>query len=113
MARLTPRPIPTELQTLKPLLRSCPTCGETLWAAYHNYRTITTLTAVLGRTLQIRRCLNQTCPHVHHPHRPEQEGRLALPKHEFGSTSSPLWGSSAMATTAVAQKSLRPCANAT
>ncbi len=84
MARLTPRPIPTEIQTLKPLLRSCPTCGETLWAAYHNYRTITTLEAVLGLTLQIRRCLNQACPHVHHPHRPEQEGRLALPKHEFG-----------------------------
>ncbi len=84
MARLTPPPIPTEIQTLKPLLRSCPTCGETLWAAYHNYRTITTLEAVLGLTLQIRRCLNQACPHVHHPHRPEQEGRLALPKHECG-----------------------------
>jgi hypothetical protein len=69
---------------LKPLLRSCPTCGETLWAAYHNYRTITTLEAVLGLTLQIRRCLNQACPHVHYPHRPEHEGRLALPKHEFG-----------------------------
>src|SRR6266571_3291430 len=84
LARLTPRPVPTERQTLKPLLRSCPTCGETLWAAYHNYRTITTLEAVLGLTLQIRRCLNQACPHVHHPHRPEQEGRLALPKHECG-----------------------------
>src|SRR5919197_6121564 len=84
MARLTPRPIPTETQTLKPLLRYCPTCGETLWAAYHNYRTITTLDAVLGLPLQIRRCLNQACPDMHHPHRPEQEGRLALPKHEFG-----------------------------
>jgi hypothetical protein len=72
------------MQTLKPLLRYCPTCGETLWAAYHNYRTITTLDAVLGLTLQIRRCLNQACPHVHQPHRPEHEGRLALPKHEFG-----------------------------
>jgi len=84
MARITPRPVPTEMQTLKPLLRYCPTCGETLWAAYHNYRTITTLDAVLGLTLQIRRCLNQACPHLHQPHRPEQEGRLALPKHEFG-----------------------------
>jgi hypothetical protein len=82
MARLTPRPVPTEMQTLQPLLRYCPTCGETLWASYHNYRTITTLEAVLGLTLQIRRCLNQACPHVHHPHRPEHEGRLALPKHE-------------------------------
>jgi len=84
MARLTLRPAPTAKQILKPLLRSCPTCGETLWAAYHNYRTNTPLDAVLGLTLQIRRCLNQACPHVHHPHRPEHEGRLALPKHEFG-----------------------------
>jgi hypothetical protein len=84
MARLTPRPVPTAMQTLKPLLRYCPTCGETLWAAYHNSRTITRLDAVLGLTLQMRRCPNQTCPHVHHPSRPEQEGRLALPTHEFG-----------------------------
>jgi hypothetical protein len=84
MARITPRPAPTERQILKPLLRSCPTCGETLWAAYHNYRTITTLDAVLGLTLQIRRCRKPACLHVHHPHRPEHEGRLALPKHEFG-----------------------------
>ena len=84
MARLTPRPIPTATQTLQPLQRSCPTCGETMWAAYHNYRTITTLEAVLALTLQIRRCLNRGCPHFRHPYRPELEGRLALPKHEFG-----------------------------
>ena len=35
-------------------------------------------------TLQIRRCLNLTCPQVRKPYRPEAEGRLALPKHEFG-----------------------------
>jgi hypothetical protein len=59
MARTTPRPVPTETQTLQPLQRYCPTCGETMWAAYHNYRTITTLEAVLALTLQIRRCLNR------------------------------------------------------
>ena len=84
MARTTPRPSPTARQTLQPLLRHCPTCGETMWAAYHNYRTITTLDAVLRLTLQIRRCLNTACPQWHHPYRPEAEGRLALPKHEFG-----------------------------
>jgi hypothetical protein len=84
MARLTPRPIPTATQTLQPLQRSCPACGETMWAAYHNYRTITTLEAVLALTLQIRRCLNRGCPYFRHPYRPELEGRLALPKHEFG-----------------------------
>jgi hypothetical protein len=84
MARTPPRPVPTETQTLKPLLRHCPTCGETMWAAYHNYRTITTLKAVLGLTLQIRRCLNTACLQCRQPYRPEAEGRLALPKHEFG-----------------------------
>ena len=51
---------------------------------YPDYRTITTLEAVLALTLQIRRCLNRRCPHFRQPYRPEQEGRLALPKHEFG-----------------------------
>jgi len=55
-----------------------------MWAAYHNYRTITTLDDVVHLTLQIRRCLNRTCPQFHRPYRPEEEGRLALPKHEFG-----------------------------
>ena len=55
-----------------------------MWAAYHNYRTITTLADVVHLTLQIRRCLNRACPQFHRPYRPEEEGRLALPKHEFG-----------------------------
>lgn len=55
-----------------------------MWAAYHNYRTITTLDDVVHLTLQIRRCLNRTCPQFRRPYRPEAEGRLALPKHEFG-----------------------------
>jgi hypothetical protein len=84
MARTTPRPCPTATQTLTPLTRHCPVCGNTMWAAYHNYRTITTLTDVLRLTLQIRRCLTPTCPQFQHPYRPEAEARLALPKHEFG-----------------------------
>jgi hypothetical protein len=55
-----------------------------MWAAYHNYRTITTLADVVHLTLQIRRCLNRACPQCHRPYRPEEEGRLALPQHEFG-----------------------------
>ena len=83
MARTTLRPPPTAAHTLQPLGRHCPLCGETMWAAYHNYRTITTLEDVLQLTLQIRRCLNQTCPQFRRPYRPEAEGRLALPRHEF------------------------------
>ena len=55
-----------------------------MWAAYHNYRTITTLTDVLRLTLQIRRCITPGCPQCQQPYRPEEEGRLALPKHEVG-----------------------------
>jgi Transposase, Mutator family len=84
MARTTPRPTPTVTQTLRSLVRHCACCGDTMWAAYHNYRTITTLEAVLHLTLQIRRCLTPSCPQVRKPYRPEAEGRLALPKHEFG-----------------------------
>jgi len=84
MARTTPRPSPTATRTLQPLGRHCAICGETMWAAYHNYRTITTLEDVLHLTLQIRRCLNRACPQFRRPYRPEVEGRLALPKHEFG-----------------------------
>ena len=84
MARTTPRPTPTATRTLHPLGRHCPLCGEMMWAAYHNYRTITTLEDVVHLTLHIRRCLNRACPQFHRPYRPEEEGRLALPKHEFG-----------------------------
>jgi hypothetical protein len=84
MARTTPRPTPTVTRTLQPLGRYCPLCGEVMWAAYHNYRTITTLDDVVHLTLQIRRCLNRACPQFHRPYRPEEEGRLALPQHEFG-----------------------------
>ena len=84
MARTTSRPTPTATCTLQPLGRHCPFCGETMWAAYHNYRTITTLDDVVHLTLQIRRCLHQACPQFRRPYRPEAEGRFALPKHEFG-----------------------------
>jgi hypothetical protein len=84
MARTTPRPTPTVTQTMQAIVRHCFCCGNPLWAAYHNYRTITTLEAVLQLTLHIRRCLNPTCPQVRKPYRPEAAGRLALPKHEFG-----------------------------
>ena len=84
MARTTPRPPPTHPQTLQTIVRQCPCCGEPMWAAYHNYRTITTLEAIGQLTLQSRRCLNPACPQVRKPYRPEAEGRLALPTHEFG-----------------------------
>ena len=84
MARTTPRPQPTTALRLHPFTRHCVQCGESMWAAYHHYRTVTPLATVLRLTLQIRRCTNPACPQFAQPYRPEEEGRLALPKHEFG-----------------------------
>jgi len=53
-------------------------------AAYPNYRTMTTLEALMRLTLPSRRCLNPACPQVRKPYRPEAEGRLALPTPAFG-----------------------------
>jgi hypothetical protein len=84
MARTTPRPRPTATQPLTPLTRHCPAWGNTRWAAYHTYCPITTLTDVRRLTLKIRHCITSDCPQSRRPYRPEAEGRLALPKHEFG-----------------------------
>jgi hypothetical protein len=84
MARTTPRPQPTRVQTLQPMLRHCPLCGHLMWAAYDHYRTVTTLTGVRRLTLTIRRGITPACPQFQPPYRPEEEGRYALPKHEFG-----------------------------
>jgi hypothetical protein len=51
---------------------------------YYNKRTVTTLEEVLGLSLGIRRCPNPACQRYHKPLRPEAEGRIALPHHEFG-----------------------------
>ena len=84
MARVTPRPPPTQTLVLSCLKQRCPACEGPLWFAYENFRKITTLDAVIGVTLQVRRCVNPACGWYHRPYRPESEGRLALPHHEFG-----------------------------
>ena len=55
-----------------------------MWFAYEDFRKISTLEAVLGVTLQVRRCVNADGEGDHRPYRPESEGGLALPHHEFG-----------------------------
>jgi len=84
MARTQSRPRPTRAQTLTPVTLRCPACQQTLWAAYSNYRTVTTLDAVTRLTLHIRRCPNSACARFHVPYRPEGEAHFALPHHEFG-----------------------------
>ena len=55
-----------------------------MWAAYTNHRTLVTLSGLLRLHLSIRRCPHADCPRYHRPYRPEAEGALALPHHEFG-----------------------------
>ncbi|HMB07214.1 MAG TPA: ISNCY family transposase [Isosphaeraceae bacterium] len=82
--RPRPRPKPDRVQTLTPVLVTCPECQHRLHARYHNFRTVTTLDGVFRLTLTIRRCPNPDCPRFLRPYRPEAEPHFALPYHEFG-----------------------------
>jgi hypothetical protein len=84
MARRSARPRPTTERTLAPLRTTCVACGQRLHPDYANTRTLTTLTGVTRYTLRIRRCHHAPCDLFGVPFRPEAEGRLALPHHEFG-----------------------------
>ena len=84
MARRTARPRPTHDVDLPALTRTCPECGAALWAAYRTRRTVTTLDGLVRLDLQVRRCRNRECRRFGVPLRPEQEGGLGLPQHEFG-----------------------------
>ena len=84
MARRTKRPPVTRQIHLRPERRTCSTCGGSLWAAYENYRTVTTLDAVCRLTLSVARCHTPACPRYRISYRPEEEGAWSLPHHEFG-----------------------------
>src|SRR5262245_25413208 len=84
MARRTARPAPTTERPLAPVTTSCVACGPPLYFDYANFRTITTLAGVTRYTLRIGRCRSASCDRYSVPFRPEAEGRLALPHHEFG-----------------------------
>jgi Transposase, Mutator family len=84
MARRTARPQPDQTVELPTLTRTCPACGKSLWAAYKTQRAVTSLEGIIRLRLQVRRCRNSDCPRHAVPLRPEQEGRYALPEHEFG-----------------------------
>jgi hypothetical protein len=51
---------------------------------YENHRTLVMLTGSVRLRLKIRWCETIGCPRYHMPYRPESEGALALPQHEFG-----------------------------
>jgi hypothetical protein len=82
--RRTAHAAPTREQTLQPLRLSCPVCERRMWTTYTNHRVVTTLTGRLGLHLKVYRCPHPECPRYHRPYRPEAEGSLVLPQHEFG-----------------------------
>jgi hypothetical protein len=84
MARRSGRPQPDQTLELPTLTRTCPACGGPLWAAYMAQRSVTMLDGPIRLRLQVRRCRDPLCSRRGVPLRPEQEGRFALPEHEFG-----------------------------
>jgi hypothetical protein len=84
MARRSARPHADQTLDLPALTRICPACGGPLWAAYKTQRSVTTLEGTVRLRLQVRRCRDPLCHRRAVPLRPEQEGRFALPEHEFG-----------------------------
>jgi len=84
MARTAARPEAAAHRELRPAREDCPHCGRRTWADYTNHRTVTTLDGLLRLDLTVRRCPHPDCPLHLRPYRPEEEGRVALPQHEFG-----------------------------
>jgi hypothetical protein len=84
MTRTSVRQPPDRERVLRPTRRLCPACGSLMRIRYENRRTLVMLTGSVRLRLKIRRCETIGCPRFHKPYRPESEGALALPQHEFG-----------------------------
>ncbi len=84
MGRLLARGRPERERVLVPARRLCPACGGTMRIRYENRRTLATLSGAVRLRLKIRRYEVVGCVRHHRPYRPEAEGVLALPQHEFG-----------------------------
>jgi Transposase, Mutator family len=83
MARTQAR-TPGRERVLRPMRRLCPACGGAMRIRYENRRPLVTLTGTVRLRLKVRRCEVTGCARHHRPYRPEAEGALALPQHEFG-----------------------------
>src|SRR3982751_3281825 len=84
MPRRSARPQPDRTVDLPTHTRTCPACAGPLWSAATARRTVVTLEGLVRLRLRIRSCRNADCPRHKVCLRPEQEGRFALPQHEFG-----------------------------
>ena len=84
MARRLARARAERERVLRPLRRVCTSCRQPMRIRYENRRTLVTLSGAVRLRLKIRRCEQAGCPCYHTPYRPEAEGAVALPQHEFG-----------------------------
>jgi len=84
MARVTARERPERERQLTPVREVCPGCGGRMRVRYDNCRNLVTLSGMVRLRLRIRRCEAPDCRRFRLPDRPEAEGALALPQHEFG-----------------------------
>lgn len=84
MAKKAKSAEPTITRDMVPERTDCPHCGHAARADYANRRTVHTLAGVTRLNLTIRRCHRLVCPAYKKPYRPEAEGSVALPRHEFG-----------------------------
>jgi hypothetical protein len=84
MARNQHRPQAASELRLEPIDNLCPICEGKLWVAYHNARTVATLSGLVRLRLVVRWCVKRDCELYHERRRPEQEGAFALPQGEFG-----------------------------
>ena len=84
MGRLSARDRPERERVLVPVRRLCPACGMAMRIRYENRRTLVTLSGSVRLRLKIRRCEVADCARYRRPWRPEAEGAIALPQHEFG-----------------------------
>src|SRR4051794_26079337 len=84
MARREARPRAERERVLRPARRCCPGCGRRMPIRYENRRTVATLDGPVRLRLKVRRGEDAGCVRPHRPYRPEAEGAIALPQHEFG-----------------------------
>ncbi len=84
MAKKAKTAEPTITRDMTPERTDCPHCGHPARVDYANRRTVHTLAGVTRLNLTIRRCHRPVCPGYKKPYRPEAEGSVALPRHEFG-----------------------------
>src|SRR5512132_1007859 len=84
MARRSARAWPDREHVLVPERTSCPACDGFMRVRYENRRRLETLSGSVRLRLKVRRCEREGCPRHLTPYRPEAEGAIALPQHEFG-----------------------------